>query len=155
MPNLGGKIFPYAITLRQDGVLETVPVADVRVKNNEREEISLLCIIDSGAHISLLPEEDLLMLHAVSKNGTPLLIRGVTDTPMRSVVRMVPVSIGGVPLRIPVAFAKSPCPRVLGRKGVFEKFTVIFEESMNRAAFMRSGTKTSQIVRKAVDSLSS
>ena len=50
--------FPYNIRLRENGKIETVPVAEVMVKDREGNWIFLLLIIDSGATISAFPRED-------------------------------------------------------------------------------------------------
>ena len=55
-------VFPYGITLREDGVIETVPVAEVGLKDKRGEWLSLFLIIDSGATISALPKGDALTL---------------------------------------------------------------------------------------------
>lgn len=42
-------------------------------------------------------------------------------------------------------------PRVLGRAGIFEYFTVIFEEAKHRSGFAGKRTRTAQAIQKILD----
>ena len=62
----------------------------------------------------------------------------------------VVVRLGDAELHLPIVFLdQQSSPRVLGREGVFDRFTVIFEEMKQRSGFLQG--RESQSVSRALD----
>ena len=81
MPN--GYVFPYGITLSEEGKITTFPAAEVGFTTREGERITLLLLIDSGATISALPKTDAEVLGFSAEDGIPVLIAGIEGKAIR------------------------------------------------------------------------
>lgn len=136
-----GVVFPYGITLREGGALDTFPVAEVFFFSRENERLSLFLLIDSGATISALPVSDASMLGVEVEEGISIRITGIDGKPVEGWRHEVKVEIAEKALRIPIVFLKNKeAPRILGREGMFDQFTLIFQEHKNRTGFLSPNT---------------
>ncbi len=62
------------------------------------------------------------------------------------------VKIAGNNLVLPVVFLESEtAPRVLGREGLFNAFTIVFDEHRQRSGLLGEGTKEQHKVGKILD----
>jgi len=148
-------LFPYGITLREDGVIDVFPAVEIRFPLRSGECLSLFFLIDSGAHISAMPASDAAMFDIHPADGEPLFISGIGGTPVRGWRHILQVLLTNKPARIPMVLLDlDDAPRVLGRSGVFDKYTVVFEERKRRTGLLGAGAKTAGRVAKILDSIS-
>lgn len=150
-----GTVFPYGITLREGGMLDTFPAAEVFFFSREGERLSLFLLIDSGAAISALPASDAPTLGIDEKKGISTRITGIDGKSIDGWRHEVKVEIGEKALRIPIVFLEQKeAPRILGREWVFSQFTLIFQENKNRTGFLLHNTAEVKAIDTIVDSLS-
>jgi len=69
MTSMKGIIYPYRIRLRYDGGIETLPLILSRIKYERGEPLTVLCLLDSGAQVSLLSKADADELNIVLADG--------------------------------------------------------------------------------------
>lgn len=147
--------FPYGITLRENGVIDTLPVAEVGFKNKTGEQFSLFLIIDSGATISALPKSDAEVLGIDVKKGKPMVISGIGNEKLAGWQHNISVCLKNTIIQLPVIFLdKEIGPRILGRAGLFEHFVLVFEEKKKRAAFICENEREAQLIQKILDRIS-
>ena len=147
-------IFPYGITLKENGAIDTLPVAKVGFKNKKGEEFSLFLIIDSGATISALPKSDAEVLGIDVKNGKPMVISGIGDEKISGWQHNIEVFLANTSIRLPVVFLdKEITPRILGRAGIFESFILVFQENQKRTGFLKEGERKAKLVQKTLDKI--
>lgn len=145
-------VFPYGVTLREGAKIETVPVAQVSFNLQKGESISLFLVIDSGATISALPQSDAEPLGISLDKGEPISISGIGKQSINGWKHEVPIKLGNNAIKIPIAFLEDDSsPRVLGRAGVFEYFTIIFEEDKHRSAFLENSSGRAKEISKMLN----
>lgn len=146
MPN--PIVFPYGITLKKDGEISAVPVAEVAFLNKEGEWLSLFLIIDSGATISALPKSDAAVFGIEAEKGKLMIISGIGGEKLRGWHHQIRGRLGGKLIHFPVIFLdKDAVPRVLGRTGIFEKFILVFDEKLKISGFFDNSCKQVKIIR--------
>jgi hypothetical protein len=149
-----GVVFPYGITLREGGVLDTFPAAEISFFSQTGEQFSLFLLIDSGATISALPASDAPTLGVNKNEGTPMRIAGIDGKTMEGWRHEVKIGIGGTILSIPFVFLENKeAPRILGREGVFDRFCVLLQEAKRRTGVVRNNTKESRVIDRVLDTL--
>lgn len=149
-----GVVFPYGITLREGGVLDTFPAAQISFFSQTGERFLLFLLIDSGATISALPASDAPTLGVKKGDGVLMRIAGIDGRVVEGWRHEVKVGIGETMLRIPFVFLENrETPRILGREGVFERFTVLFEEVKHRSGMVFNNTKHSRLIDRTIDKL--
>ncbi|MBU3925852.1 retroviral-like aspartic protease family protein [Patescibacteria group bacterium] len=147
-------IFPHGITLKEDGVIDTIPVAEVAFRDKKGEWLSLFLIIDSGATISALPKSDAVVLGIDVKNGKHIVISGIGNEKLSAWQHNIPVRLKNAIIQLPVVFLdKEVAPRILGRGGIFERFTLVFEESQKRTAFIGESGKEAKLIQKILNKI--
>lgn len=147
-------IFPYGIILKENGAIDTLPVAEVGFKNRRGEELSLFLIIDSGATISALPKGDADVFGIDVKNGEPIVISGIGNEKLSGWQHNISVRLKDTIVQLPVVFLDDEAsPRILGRDGVFERFILIFEEKKKITAFIEEGGLEAQLIQKTLDKI--
>lgn len=130
-------VFPYGITLREGGQLDTFPAVEVLLPYKTGGNISVFLIVDSGAYISALPQNDAASLGIDPEKGVPTKISGIGDQVLNGWRHEVRVRLGPELILLPVVFIESDhTPRILGRLGVFDKYTIIFDEPRRRTGFL-------------------
>lgn len=145
-------VFPYGARLEADGNVGFFPVARVLVKKGGEVRASLFLVIDSGATISALPKTDAVLFGIQAEHGTLIEAFGIGGA-TQGWVHKVRIYLDGMSLSIPLMFIDSDyAPRILGREGVFRKFSVIFEENKKRTALTKSFSKEGASISKTVDS---
>ena len=83
--------------------------------------------MDSVADLSLFTRDDAELLGLKAKEGKFKPIIGVGRTLIPAYVHAVEMKIGDSSLKVQTAFADSDeIPRLLGRRDIFPKFTIIF-----------------------------
>lgn len=146
-----GVIFPYAIALSGDGTVHVVPVAAVDVKAKTGEWFGFSLIIDSGASVSVFPKQDADLLGIRLPSGKATMIQGVSGTPLRGWEHRLTIRCGDDMFRCPTVFLEGEhTPRILGRLGVFDRYTIIFEEYARRTGLF-PGRKTRSIIAPLFD----
>ena len=148
-------VFPYGITLKESGVIDVFPAAEARFPLRDGEFLSLFFLIDSGAYISAMPAGDAVMLGINAAEGEKTLISGIGGKPVRGWKHTITVFFKNEKTRIPMVFLDlDDSPRVLGRSGVFDRYTVVFEEQKRRSGLIGAGGRTAGRVGKILDSVS-
>ena len=155
MPQPKSCVFPYGIKLRKDMAIETFPAARISIPLKNGEEVSLIFLIDSGAAISALPKNDAPFLGISLKNGQVMSISGISSEPIKGWRYEINVMLGKETLNLPIIFLDVPsAPRVLGRAGIFNIFTVIFEENSQRTCLLKNETPEARRIQDIINDLS-
>lgn len=145
-------IFPYGITLREDGETEIFPVAEVTFLATEGRRLSLFLVVDSGATISALPASDADMFGIEVSTGRRMTIGGVGGKHMLGWYHDISVFLNDRNMKLPIVFIDDDrTPRILGRAGLFEHFIVIFDEARHRSGFSGRRTSDAKAIRKVLD----
>ncbi|MDO8474276.1 MAG: retropepsin-like aspartic protease [bacterium] len=151
-----GYVFPYGITLSEGGKITTFPVAEVGFTTREGERITLFLLIDSGATISALPKTDAEALGIVAENGVPVLIVGIDGKSIQGWRHEISTTLQNEQYNLPFVFLNNEeAPRILGREGTFDRFTVIFQEDRQRSALVKTQAEESSAIGKTIDTLAS
>lgn len=146
-------VFPYQARLEEDGSVKVFPVARLLAKRRGEVRASLLLIIDSGAVISALPMTDDELFGIRARDGVPMRVSGIGGT-IQGWIHTVKVHLEGMPLSLPVVFLEDGnASRVLGREGIFDRFTVVFEEDKRRSALVDMQSKESRAIGKTIDAI--
>jgi len=152
MPN--SFVFPYGITLRENGAIDTVPVAEVGFKDKKGEWLSLFLIIDSGATISALPKSDALVFGINVSKGKQMMISGIGGEQLMGWQHQIAIRIGNEILKLPFVFLDNKmAPRVLGRASIFKNFLLVFEEKERRTGFIGGDQKEAGIIHKILNKI--
>lgn len=152
MPKQKSAVFPYGITLREEGRVDIFPAAEVGFRNKEGYWLTLYLVIDSGATISALPSSDALVFGIDVEQGMPQTIAGIDGHSISGWQHEIQVQIGEISITLPFVFLNSnSVPRVLGRTGIFERFTIVFEEKRKRTGFLREGISDTRSIQKLLD----
>ncbi|MFY9462648.1 MAG: hypothetical protein WAP52_00485 [Candidatus Sungiibacteriota bacterium] len=147
-------IFPYGITLREGGMLDVFPAAEVSFPAPDNEWITLFLILDSGATISALPKTDAVVFGINAEKGRSVSITGINGGITAGWQHECTIRLGQEIIKIPLVFLDNEAsPRVLGRAGIFNRFTVVFEEQKKRSGFMRKGSKEATAVSNILDKI--
>ena len=142
--------------MEESGNLSIFPAATIRVSSKDGEELSLVMLIDSGATISGMPKHIAPLLGINLKKGKPLRVFGVQGTYVRAWRHDISVQIGKNILKLPMAFLDDEhAPRVLGREGIFDHFTVAFTETERCSALFANETNEAQAINAMVSKLDS
>ena len=148
------SIFPYGIALREGGTIEVFPAVEIFLPSKDNEQLALIFVIDSGATISALPKSDAPLLGIIPEKGVHLLITGIGKDPIQGWKHMIRGHIGKEDIIFPLVFLENEtAPRVLGREGIFNNFTLIFEEHKKRSGFFLKDSKESKIISKFIDKI--
>jgi hypothetical protein len=146
--------FSYGITMTESKQLAVFPVARVIIRTKQNEELALIMLIDSGATVSALPKSIATLLGINLKKGKPLRIFGVGGKSIRAWQHSIPIRIGIHGIELPVAFLNSSnSPRVLGREGIFDNFTIVFEESRRQSALLETNSSEAKSLQSAISQI--
>lgn len=149
-------VFPYGIALKESGAVDIFPAAEVQTRSRDGAWLSLFFVVDSGAAFSALPKSDAPVLGVDLEKCLPVVVGGVAGEPIRGWRHTRLVRIAGNNVVIPMVFIdREDAPRVLGREGVFDLFTVIFDESRRRSGFLGESTRERRIVSRVLDGVKS
>ncbi len=149
-----GLVFPYGIRLKENGIIETFPAVEISFLPKDGEKLSLLLIVDSGATISAFPKGDAEVFGIQSENGAPLLISGISGEMIKGWRHKIPIYLGNEKIRLPIIFLDNEfAPRILGRAGIFNHFTIVFEEEKQRTGFIKKHSLPARNIQKILDNL--
>ncbi len=147
-------IFPYGITLREGGTVDIFPAAEIKIQSKDGEQLSVFLLIDSGAALSALPRSDAPFLGIDVERGDIMYISGVNGQSIKGWRHNLNIRFGNNTMNLPFVFLDNPnTPRVLGRAGVFEKFSIIFEERGKRSGLLEFGSKEASSVSKILSKI--
>ncbi len=106
------------------------PYPLVPVTLRDQEELTIYALVDSGAVISLFPEDIANAIGLDLSKGETLYLTGVGGHIKGKHISNVEVMVGAFRLKIPIVFVPyTPIElAVLGRKGFFEAFEITFRE---------------------------
>lgn len=145
-------IFPYGINLQDGGKVNLFPCAKVEFKSKKAEWFTLFLVIDSGATVSALPKGDSEILGIDISAGLPTLVAGIGNEYMKGWQHNVIMRLNGEQLKVPIIFLDNDhAPRILGRTGIFDRFSIVLEESMKRTGFFGERTNGYRIIRKLLN----
>lgn len=134
--------FPYGIKMEESGALSVFPAATIILRTIEGEELQVVALIDSGATVSAIPKNVAPLLGIDYKKGKQLRIYGIGNKRVTAWQHDVSIKLGGNIITLPVAFLDdTSLPRILGRAGLFEKFSIIFKEDKQQSAFISNTAK--------------
>lgn len=154
---LRSAVFPYGISFSKSGSVDIFPAAKVFFPYKDGGEVPLFLLIDSGAVISVLPLNDAEALGIKNvKNGDEILISGISGKAIKGWQHEILVRLETDTVRLPTAFLEDELtPRILGRAGIFERFTIIFEERGKRTGFLGNDTQEYKQIGKTLDQIQS
>jgi hypothetical protein len=136
------------------GRVRLFPAAEVAVQSTDGEWVSFAVVVDSGATVSALLKSDAITLGIDMKNGERVNIFGIGTKGIAGWRHELPVRFGKNTMKIPVVFLNTDAvPRVLGRDGIFERFTIVIEEQSRQSGFMGHETREAQDIRRVLDAL--
>lgn len=146
-------VFPYGITLKKGGKIDIFPAVEALFPSKDGEYFSLFLLVDSGAAISALPKSDALAIGFDAEKGDRISIGGIGNEFIHGWIHELNVKIVEENMILPIAFLDSECPRILGRAGIFERFTIIFEESKRRSGFLSQRSREARSIQKLLDNI--
>ncbi|OGF62026.1 hypothetical protein A2926_01540 [Candidatus Giovannonibacteria bacterium RIFCSPLOWO2_01_FULL_44_40] len=147
-------VFPYGIVLREGGAVDMFPAVKLLFPYKNGGEVTFLLLIDSGAHMSALPMTDADIIGVRAEDGDLMSVAGINGVPIRGWRHDIPVRCENNFIHLPVVFLDDTlAPRVLGRAGVFEKFTIVFDETKKRSGFLPTDTIEAKSVNKILNNL--
>lgn len=130
-------IFDYDTEILESGQKKRFPVIVLHIQARNKKWYQFKPYLDTGADISLLTRLDAELLGLDIYKGQEELIGGVGGGLVKTYTHSVQVQIGETKLRVPVAFADSDeTPRLLGRRNIFSKFYIGFNESKHRCVLI-------------------
>lgn len=142
--------------MEESGRLSVFPAATIQCLSKDGEELSLIALIDSGATVSGMPKHVASLLGINLKKGKLIRVFGVHGTSVRAWRHDISVQIGKNTLKLPTAFIDDDhAPRVLGREGIFDHFTVAFAEKERFSALFANETNEAHAVHAMVAQLDS
>ena len=95
--------------------------------------IPVMGYLDSGADITLLPLSFAKILGIIIEDEEVKEIKGVGDSAVSVIIKEIGMRIGNVNLKVKAGIALvEEVPYLLGRKDIFNKFRIIFEEYNER-----------------------
>ncbi len=145
-------VFPYGITLQEGGSIAVFPVAEVTFTTANQEPFSLFLIIDSGATISALPKSDAKIMGVQAEQGAPMAVSGIEGEPLNGWRHTIDVRIHNETISLPVLFLdEEQAPRILGRTGIFDHFTIVFEEGRRRSGLIDKDSSESKRITEILD----
>jgi hypothetical protein len=133
-------IFKYSPEPTNEGTIYR-PKARVHLQSLSSEWYAFWVYIDSGADLSLFTRADAKLLGLSLREGEYRPIMGIGKVLVPAYVHCVSLKIEDTVLPVKVAFADSDeVPRLLGRKDVFCRFRVTFDEGKLEAVFETTDT---------------
>jgi hypothetical protein len=144
-------VFPYQIAIQEMGHVNVIPAAEVFFRDKAGEWASSLLLIDSGASLSALPKSDAQVLGLEAEQGERIDIRGIGHKPLVGWRHELTVRLGEHELVMPLVFLEKSSARVLGRNGIFDRFTVVFEEQKHRTGLIANETSEARTIHRALD----
>lgn len=125
-----GVTFKYDSVI--DGEVNRHPVCIVTF-NNDEGPVKLKMLVDSGADITLLPKWAGEMLDL---KKTELKYIGGIGGRVGYYINYINAELAGKKITMPVAWStQDTVPLLLGRQGVFDKFTITFKEKTGEVNF--------------------
>lgn len=147
-------VFPYGITLREGGVMDVFPAAEISFPTQGNEWVTLFLVVDSGATISALPKNDAAVFGIDAEKGRVLSVTGINGEIIRGWQHECRIRIGKEIIKIPLVFLNAEAsPRVLGRAGIFDCFTIVFEEQKKRSGFIDKDSKEAKAISSIIDKI--
>jgi hypothetical protein len=148
-------VFPYGITIEENGHLHLFPAAEVGFPSKDGGWFTLFLLVDSGAVTSALPKHDASAFGVDPETGRERVIAGIEGVAMKGWEHVVRIRLGDELLDIPLLFVDSDkAPRVLGCEGIFDRFTIVFEEAKRRTGFLGTGSQQAQTTQELLNELS-
>jgi len=127
--------FKYSSEPSKRGIVHR-PIAHVHLQSKDGTWYLFYPYVDSGADTSLFPKGDssLLKLNLYEGEYSPIL--GVGRVMVPAYIHDVKMRIGEIVMDASIAFADSDeAPRLLGRRDVFKRFKITFDEANLQTIF--------------------
>ena len=140
--------------MEESGALSVFPAVTIILRTKKGEELSVVALIDSGATISAMPKNIAPLLGIDYKKGKLLQIFGVGNKRVTAWQHDVSIEFGGNIMSLPVAFLDdNTIPRILGRAGLFENFSIVFSEYKQQSALVGITTKETNAISTILDTI--
>jgi hypothetical protein len=147
-------VFPYGVSFSGEGSIRLFPAAKVDFLAKQGEWFTLFWLIDSGASVSVLPKTDAPTFGIDLKAGVPAAVGGIGTDHLRGWQHEVRARLTDKIVSIPLIFLDSEtAPRILGREGIFDRYTIIFEEKRRRSGMLGSTTRQAERIHTLLDEL--
>ncbi len=134
--------FSYREHRMRDGTVIFRPWVHIHLPSKDGEWTLFELYADAGADFTLLRQADCEALGYDLEAGELRLIGGVCSGLVRVFLHELPLRLGTEEFLCPVAFAeKAAVPRLLGRREVFQRFKVCYDDVGRVTEFiLRDGT---------------
>lgn len=108
---------------------QLIPIVPIKIKCIH-EYVELLCVIDTGATFSIFPADVAEILGIRLEDGQETEIVCGDGNTLRTYVHILPASIAGKEFSAHIGFSKGlgASFNVMGRRDIFDKFTICFHE---------------------------
>ena len=131
-PKFEGKdlvILPYTIKNYAGYGQVFEPEMDFKIKDASGSFITITFLIDSGAVVSTLPYEYASSLGKDVEKAQRIVLRGFGDKRTFGYMSTMDIKVKDKSYNIPVVFSEGETSKkIIGRKGFFDTFTVIFDK---------------------------
>jgi len=127
--------FKYSSEPSKRGIVHR-PIAHVYLQSKNGAWFLFYPYVDSGADTSLFTKSDASLLKLNLYKGVYSPIVGISKVMLPAYVHKVKIKIGETIMSASIAFADSDeVPRLLGRKDIFKRFKVTFDEANFQTIF--------------------
>lgn len=127
--------FKYVKELTKRGTIHR-SIAHVHLQSKEGGWFLFYPYVDSGADVSLFTRSDADLLNLELREGEYRPIMGIGRVMLPTYIHKVHMKIGDLQFNANVAFANSDeVPRLIGRKTIFQKFKITFDEANLQTVF--------------------
>ena len=138
--------------MEESGALSVFPAATIILQTKEGEKLQVMALIDSGATISAMPKNIAPLLGIDLKKGKKRKILGIGTKHIIGWQHDVTIQLGNNKVNLPIAFLDdNTTPRILGRMGIFENFTILFKEDKQQSAFVSVTGKENNAINTILD----
>ncbi len=113
------------------------PVADIFLRDAQGNKIITFFYIDSGADMTLLPKQLGELLGFTINNEKIINIGGIGNQKIPAILKKINLIFGDKSCEVTVAWALiEEVPPLLGRKDIFDKFNIVFDQRKRKILFV-------------------
>ena len=128
--------FKYKSITRANGVIIKTPSIPITILGNSGLRIEFTALIDSGADVSVIPQEvaELLNINIQGEKSKSKGIGGEVDVVNSKITLNIRKGHEDYTFTIPVqiVLGNHQIPVLLGRTGFFDEFSILFEQSKEK-----------------------
>lgn len=110
------------------------PVLTAKLGKTKNNSKYFEFLIDSGADYTIIPQSDAEILGINYENikSKEIIIEAANLTKIRTKEVRLTITIRDISFTIPVLISEKEVERLIGRKGLFDKFEITFKQKLNK-----------------------